>query len=356
MTSFVQTSILCQKQVKDRVVILVRWVGLAKTLSDLGNYEVASYIIFALNTAVLMRLRTTFEQFKSGHEAYWNLLLTLTESYNICSINSMYEKFVNTSGFCLPVICVLTKKIATIHETFKDDPKKELIDFYSRQPYGGLLQKIGHWKSTDYLGDNREFSLKFIENLFQLKVNSVDENWVLSYQIEPSQKSLPLPLTPVELVKRKSKELKQNILRRVPTLPINETITLVDSPSSPSLFDSDLENQSPERSSHKNALFNIPTVASDEKRSSKLSKRSSSRVSDRRSFGVPRPLLTRNTIENSPRKLNKTAPQASPRASAVTWEVSVGSPGIKERSKKIGATRSVMPAKTILRPTSPRGV
>jgi len=142
LTGFVHTALLSQEQVGERVKILKRLIRIAKVLLDLGNYSTATTIIFALKSSFIERLTKTFYQLKLLHETDWNLLVTLSQLLDITRLMSMYEKFLRTYPFVLPCICVLTKKISTLHEMIHDDFQNGVLDIKNRNLLGAVLVQI----------------------------------------------------------------------------------------------------------------------------------------------------------------------------------------------------------------------
>jgi hypothetical protein len=265
LTGFVHTALLSQEQVGERVKILKRLVRIAKVLLDLGNYSTATTIIFALKSSFIERLTKTFYQLKLLHETDWNLLVTLSQLLDITRLMSMYEKFLRTYPFCLPTICVLTKKISTLHEMIHDDFQNGVLDIKNRNLLGAVLVQIRDWQNLSFQFDLKDLTFEG-ESFFNLLIMTEDD------QKRDRSKQLEPPSTHCQsrkesYLKRKSLELKI-IITRLPLQSINESLPAdhtspLVSPTTGSLSNSgsDRENQSPkkDRNSLKRLNTNSPT-------------------------------------------------------------------------------------------------
>jgi len=76
----------------------------------------------------------------------------------------MYEKFLSIYPNCLPSLCVLTKKIATIQEMIKDDIQNRVIDFENRNLLGAVLYQIRQWQIHSF--QLNQDSTNLMEKLF----------------------------------------------------------------------------------------------------------------------------------------------------------------------------------------------
>lgn len=214
LTGIVHTSLLSQEKVGERAKILKRWTSIAQISLDLGNYATATTIIFALKSSFIERLTKTFYQFKLLHETYWNLLVTLSQLLDITRLMSMYEKFLRTYPFVIPTICVLTKKISTIHEMIQDDLQNGVLDIKNRNLLGTVLVQIREMQNLSLQFVLKDLTFE-MESFFNLQVTiEDDEKRDRSRQLEPQSRK-------ENYLKRKSLHVYKHMLA-LPLQSINE--------------------------------------------------------------------------------------------------------------------------------------
>jgi hypothetical protein len=300
MTGFIHTSILSLDLDGDRVYILKRWVTIAKIEFDSGNYSTATYIIFSLNSYLITRLTKIFDQFKLLHPTLSEVFYNLTNLFDPANIPTMYNKCLNTYPNCLASPCLMTKILATSHESIKDDIPNGIIDWANRERLGAVLYQIRQWQIPSFESNLLE-DHDFMQNFYNLQVLTEDQRYHLSKQIQPPSPSaspppspLPSPLDPnSKTQKRLSHFLKEKLIRP-PLLPINESLSVSHTtpPLSP-LSNSNSENLPPEENRNNlkrvntNAAAASPRVSFVDKINSLPSPPSSPRISKDSSLPSP---------------------------------------------------------------------
>jgi len=186
---WVTTTILLQPRLRDRIRALQKFVGVARALRQLNNFNTLMGVVAALSTSALSRLKHTLAGLKPRQREQWEELAALMHPSN--SFRPLRQAMEESGRRCLPYLGLFLSDL-----TFMEDGNPDLLDREGRSLlnfpkhmmiYKAIDSLLRYQHSADYK------SLPKTEPLytFLYELPALDENvlYALSLEREPRNAS-----------------------------------------------------------------------------------------------------------------------------------------------------------------------
>jgi len=180
---FVATNILIQRKQKDRLKLLVRFIGIAKCLADMHNYNSLMGILVGLGQASIDRLRLTWSKLPAKHLESYKLLQQYFNPGN--SFKLLREKLKASGGNALPYMGCVLGDLTFMDEgnpNFIMEDSIKLINFPKHHLINRSITEIQQFQKTRYNLTLREPIYTFLQ---QMPVLLDRELFALSLEREP---------------------------------------------------------------------------------------------------------------------------------------------------------------------------
>jgi hypothetical protein len=184
---WVATEIVMQTDVKTRVQVLKKFIGVAERMRTIGNFNGVMEIIGGLNQLAVQRLKETWAQIPT------RLVGVVEELNGLMSNLQNYKEYRNaissTKGPTLPYLGVYLRDIIFIDEgnpNYVGDKREGLINFEKLQLIGDVLVQLKKWQASGYFVEPNWVMREYLEKLLVLPEEMLYKHSILCEPNRPS--------------------------------------------------------------------------------------------------------------------------------------------------------------------------
>jgi len=175
---WVASSILWSEKVKERTLMLTKFIKIANECWNLGNYGTSTSILAGINNSAIRRLKNTFAGLTTKMEEELNLLDNQLSQLN--NFQTLRDVIHTKQPPLIPYLGIYLKDL-----TFIEDGNKDILDglinFRKMELVYNVIAEVQQNQSTDYdIKPNHEI----ITLLQEVPYNSENELITLSYRRE----------------------------------------------------------------------------------------------------------------------------------------------------------------------------
>jgi len=145
----VQTLILCEPDLKSRTKIVQKFLEICEHLVSLNNFNGILYIISALNSSPVFRLKKTFAALPVADLTAFERLSQLVDSKD--NYKTLRNELQTTYPPCIPYTGMYLTDLTFLDEGNKNKTPENLINFGKCQMIGTVIQEIRHFQKQHYV-------------------------------------------------------------------------------------------------------------------------------------------------------------------------------------------------------------
>jgi len=184
---WVATEIVMQTDLKTRIQVLKKFIGVAERMKAIGNFNGVMEIIGGLNQLAVQRLKETWAQMPA------RLMTVVEELNNLMSNMQNYKAYRAALGIIkppiLPYLGVYLRDIIFIDEgnpNYLGDKKDGMINFDKLLLIGDVLVAVRKWQLTPYTFEPNYVMREYLEKLLVLPEEMLYKHSILCEPNRPS--------------------------------------------------------------------------------------------------------------------------------------------------------------------------
>lgn len=182
----VATSIILEKNFKNRVKLLTKYIVIAQKLKEIQNFHLLVAVISGINNSAILRLKWTHSHLSTKTKQ------TLQQLEQLCSMEASFknlrEAIDNAVPPCIPYLGTYLMDLTFIEDGNPDFVEGNLINFEKRKLQYRILAKIDQYQRVGYNFKKVEVIEQFLNNLPHL---TEIELYKKSFELEPRNLTKP---------------------------------------------------------------------------------------------------------------------------------------------------------------------